>query len=114
MRRILIAYSWRNPLVAYCQSLNYIVGILLLHFDEEETFWMLVIILEEILPANFYSPDLIGVRVEGKLLDIVLKEKIPKVHQSIAKLKVDASVFASGWYLRLFVGVFPLEVSVFY
>lgn len=98
-------------MVAYCQSLNYIVGILLLHFNEEEAFWMLVIILEEILPANFYSPDLVGVRVEGKILDIVLKDKIPKVYQSITKLQIDSSVFASGWYLRLFVGVLPLEVG---
>lgn len=36
MARILVAYSWRNPLVAYCQSFNFIVGLLLLHFSEEE------------------------------------------------------------------------------
>jgi hypothetical protein len=40
MRRVLTAYAWRNPHVNYCQSLNYICGILLLHFSEEEAFWV--------------------------------------------------------------------------
>ena len=74
LRRILIAYSWRNPLVSYCQSLNYIVGLLILHFSEEEAFWVLVVLLEDILPANFYSPDLKGVRTDDKVLSMFSKK----------------------------------------
>jgi hypothetical protein len=64
LKRILIAYSWRNPLVSYVQSLNYLVGILLLHFSEIEAFWVFVSLIEEILPGNFYSPQLVGIRAD--------------------------------------------------
>jgi len=42
LRRVLIAYSWRNPLVSYSQSFNFIAGLMLLHLSEEEVFWLFV------------------------------------------------------------------------
>jgi hypothetical protein len=112
MRRILIAYSWRNPLVAYVQSLNFVVGILLLHFTEEEAFWMLVVILEDILPGNFYSPDLIGVRTECRVLEEILKERLPKTSQHFVKLQMETGPFMIGWFMRLFVGILPLDTTL--
>lgn len=55
LRRVLRAFSWRNPSQGYCQGLNFVAGQLLLFFTEEETFWMLVHLVEDILPPNYYS-----------------------------------------------------------
>ncbi|KAL0480459.1 hypothetical protein AKO1_011005 [Acrasis kona] len=112
MQRILTAYSWRNPHVSYCQSLNYIVGILLLHYSEEQSFWMLVSILEELLPANFYNPQLKGVRVDSRVLDEMLKDRLPKLHQHFFNCHIEVQTFCTGWFMRLFVDIFPLETTM--
>jgi hypothetical protein len=48
LKNILVAYSWYNPEIGYCQSLNYIAGILLLNMSEELAFWTMVCILSSI------------------------------------------------------------------
>ncbi|KAL9657620.1 hypothetical protein ABK040_012699 [Willaertia magna] len=111
MKNILTAFSWRNPYVSYCQSLNYIVGLFLLHCNEEESFWLLVTLLEDILPANYYNPDLTGMRVDSYVLDELVNDRLPKLAAHLKELGVETCAFASGWFMRIFIDVFPIETS---
>lgn len=43
LRRVLIAFAHYQPQIGYCQSLNFLAGLLLLFMNEERSFWMLVI-----------------------------------------------------------------------
>lgn len=38
LRRVLVAFSLYNPKIGYCQSMNFLAGLLLLFMDEEKTF----------------------------------------------------------------------------
>lgn len=73
---------------------------------------MLVTILEDILPLNYYTPDLKGLRVDGKVLDYLLAERLPKIHAHFQAIKVDTVSFVSSWFLRIFVDVFPVETTL--
>ena len=108
LKRILIAFSWRNPYVAYAQSLNYIVAMLLLHCDEETAFWLFVELVEEILPRNYYNPHLTGIRIDSKVLDELIKNRLPKIHAHFQNLQLDCTAFCSGWFMRVFVDIFPV------
>lgn len=62
LRRVLVAYSWFDQEVGYCQStlhthpsrflllagMNFVVALLLLFMAEEEAFWMMVTIVEKL------------------------------------------------------------------
>ena len=41
-----------------------IVATFLLLMDEEDAFWMMVAVVEDLLPASYYSPSLIGVQAD--------------------------------------------------
>lgn len=52
---VLKANCMRNPDVGYAQGLNYVVAFLLCFLDEENAFWALSDLIENILPPHFYS-----------------------------------------------------------
>ncbi|XP_061324731.1 TBC1 domain family member 2A isoform X2 [Pezoporus flaviventris] len=60
LRRVLLAFSWHNPAIGYCQGLNRLAAVSLLVLeDEESAFWCLVHIVENLMPADYYSDTLI-------------------------------------------------------
>eukprot|EP01112_Ceratiomyxa_fruticulosa_P008355 TRINITY_DN2165_c0_g1_i3.p1 TRINITY_DN2165_c0_g1~~TRINITY_DN2165_c0_g1_i3.p1 ORF type:complete len:527 (+),score=133.99 TRINITY_DN2165_c0_g1_i3:443-2023(+) len=112
MLRILLAYSVRNPKLGYCQNMTCIVGILLFFLNEIDTFWTFTTIMEEILPVDFCSPTLIGLRVDQKVLDVLIEERLPKLHAHFIAHHMELSCFTTAWLLRLFVDVFPIETTL--
>ncbi|NXS51864.1 TBD2A protein, partial [Brachypteracias leptosomus] len=64
LRRVLVAFSWHNPAIGYCQGLNRLAAVALLVLeDEESAFWCLVHIVENLMPADYYSDTLITSQV---------------------------------------------------
>ena len=64
LRRVLLAFSCHNSCVGYCQSMNFISAFLLLVFEEERAFWMLVHIIHNILPEDFYTNHMLAAVVD--------------------------------------------------
>jgi hypothetical protein len=54
MRRILVAYSFFNPTLGYCQGLNYIVSRMLMFLEEEASFFLLMKMIQ-IVPEDYYT-----------------------------------------------------------
>ena len=60
LRRVLRGIGWLYPDLGYCQGVGVIASILLLLLEEEDAFWLLCAIVEDLLPASYYTPSLIG------------------------------------------------------
>ncbi len=55
LKNVLYAYAVRNPRLLYCQGLNYLAAYFLMnHYSEQETFWVIVQLIEEVLPVDYF------------------------------------------------------------
>ncbi|XP_057308620.1 TBC1 domain family member 2B-like isoform X1 [Hydractinia symbiolongicarpus] len=112
LRRILLAYSWHNPAVGYCQGLNRLGAIALLYLDEESAFWCLVAIVEHLMPLDYYSRTLLGAQVDQKVCKDLIDEKFPKLGTHLQSMKLDMSLISFNWFLTVFVDFFPIELTL--
>lgn len=110
LRRVLVAYSWRNPRVGYCQSMNIICAVLLLFMAEEEAFWLLAAICERILP-NYYTTPLTGLMTDQHIMEILVAEHIPGLPDHLVSLGIALPIVTMPWFICMFINSMPWEVS---
>ena len=82
LRRVLSAFSLYDTNIGYCQSMNFIAGLLLLFMPEERTFWMLVIITKKYLPG-VHSVNLEGVNIDQGVLALCIREYLPDIWKEV-------------------------------
>jgi len=79
LRRVLQAFSIYNPKIGYCQSLNFIAGLLLLFVEsEEQVFWLLNVITRYLLPGT-HDDSLEGSQIDLAVLMAVLHDSMPQL-----------------------------------
>ncbi|KAK9466149.1 rab-GTPase-TBC domain-containing protein [Lipomyces arxii] len=118
LRRVLYAFSLYVPKTGYCQSLNFIAGLLLLFMPEEHAFWTLVVITQKYLP-HMHEFNLEGANVDQAVLMLSLKDAIPAVYAKIAPdVKSDQELVTklppitlctASWFMSAFIGILPIE-----
>ena len=77
---MLKAYASHNPTVGYCQSLNFISGMMLLFLQEEDAFWLLLTVVDTLLPKDCYSRSMIGTHVDQLVLAKIIESSLPELH----------------------------------
>lgn len=83
LRRVLLAFSIYNPRIGYCQSLNFLAGLLLLFVEtEEHCFWLLNVITRIFLPGT-HEMSLEGSKVDLGVLMATMQESLPGVWAKI-------------------------------
>ncbi|KAG2228534.1 hypothetical protein INT48_008464, partial [Thamnidium elegans] len=121
LRRLLLAFSIYSPSIGYCQSLNYIAGMLLLFMSEEEAFWTFVMTITVILPPNVYDVTMEGANIDQNVLMILISERYPQLWNRISGGKTfweceedgtgmpTCSLVTSHWFLTLYINILPTE-----
>jgi hypothetical protein len=124
LRRVLRAFAIYNPRIGYCQSLNFLAGLLLLFMPEERAFWMLNIITRIYLPGT-HELNLEGANVDLGVLMLSIRESMPAVWAKIAG-ELDGSAFdpkvsmrlppitlcTTAWFMSCFIGTLPIESTL--
>ncbi|KAG2772621.1 hypothetical protein Pcac1_g16549 [Phytophthora cactorum] len=108
LRRILRAYSLRNPSVGYCQGLNFIVAFLMLMADEEIVFWLLSVFCEDLYPG-YYSPAMSDIQRDMLVLKQLIAEELPQLDEFASEVGLPLELLGSQWLLCLFTTTFPSE-----
>jgi hypothetical protein len=96
LRRVLHAFALYNPRIGYCQSLNFLAGLLLLFVEtEEQAFWLLNIITRVYLPGT-HEMSLEGSKVDLGVLMLALKDSMPGVWKQIGGDELEVSSGKKG------------------
>ncbi len=111
LRNVLLAYSIRNKKVGYCQSMNFLVATLLLHMEEEQAFWVLASIVEDLVPGH-YTRDMIGMHVDQRVFVSLVEQRLPRIYIHLTNLGLPLGPIAYQWILCLFVNALPLETTL--
>ncbi|KAM0786289.1 hypothetical protein ACM66B_001768 [Microbotryomycetes sp. NB124-2] len=110
LRNVLVAYSWRNPQIGYCQGMNNLTATLLLtHSSEEDAFWVLVCIIEKILPSDYYTSHLLVSQADQRVLNDFVRRLLPDVADHLEELGVELPAITFGWFLSLFTDALPIQ-----
>ncbi|KAF9974318.1 hypothetical protein BGZ73_002274 [Actinomortierella ambigua] len=120
LRRVLLAFSLQCPSIGYCQSLNYIAGMLLLFMEEEHAFWTLSVITQNFLPEGMYDVTMEGANIDQAVLMTLVMERLPhiwaKFSNGATHVELDegaglptVTLVTSHWFLTLFINILPVE-----
>ena len=113
LRRVLRAYcAGRNLHTGYCQGMNFVAATLLLVMStEEDAFWMFLLTMERLLPADYYTDGLTGVRIDSQVLITLMKERLPSLHAHFEASGVLPllPIVTTQWFIALFVFWLPTE-----
>ncbi|KAF8822960.1 TBC domain-containing protein [Cardiosporidium cionae] len=110
--RVLRAYSLHDTDVGYCQGMGFLSGLLLLYMNEEDTFLMLICILDCYEMAGLFKP---GLPLLGRFLyqfERMFKSHMPRLYDHLKRENVETSMYASQWFMTLFSYSFPLDIVV--
>ena len=110
LNEVLLAYSRRNIEVGYCQGMNLITASLLLIMPTaEDAFWLLVSIIENILPRHYYDHSLLTSRADQQVLKQYVSELLPKLANHLDNLSIDLEALTFQWFLSLFTACLNAE-----
>ena len=92
-----------------CQGFNRIAAIALLFLNEEDAFWLMVYIIDVVMPPNYYTKQLIGAQVDQAVFKELVLEKLPTLASHLETHGVDPALFSLNWFLCLFVDTLPVN-----
>ena len=55
--------------------------MMLIFMGEDDVFWLLVTIVERMLPEDYYTRSMVGTYVDQYVLAHIVKKCLPKIHR---------------------------------
>ena len=107
---VLKAYSLLDAEVGYCQGMSFIVGILLIHVNNDafKTFTLLKHLLITLDLRQQYRPDMVQLQRYMYEFTRLLETRMPDLYAHFEAHDVSASLYAAPWFLTLFSSQFQI------
>ena len=109
---LLKAYSLLDSQVGYCQGLSFIAGLLLMHLEENEAYYMLRFLMLELGLRRQYLPDMAALQVQLYQMARLLRDLHRDLYEHLEENEVSPTLYAAPWFLTLFASQFPLGFVV--
>uniref|UniRef100_A0A182XKE0 Rab-GAP TBC domain-containing protein n=1 Tax=Anopheles quadriannulatus TaxID=34691 RepID=A0A182XKE0_ANOQN len=112
--RVLAAYSMYNTEVGYCQGMSTVAAVLLMYFDEEDTFWALDVLMTNQRYA-MHGLYIVGFPKLMRFLahhDRILTKCLPKVKKHLDKHEVHSVLYSLKWFFVIFIERIPFSLCL--
>lgn len=110
LRRLMRGLAWLYPEIGYCQGTGTIAASLLLLLEEEDAFWMMATIVEDLLPASYYSSTLLGLQADQRVLRTLVSNYLPDIDHVLVQHDIELSLISLNWFLTLFASVVHMKI----
>lgn len=110
LRRVLRCLSWLYADMGYCPPMATIVATLLLFFEEEDAFWLMCTIIEDWLPASYFSSGMLGVQADQRVLSHLVSTHMPAVAKRFKDHDIEISLVSFNWFVTLYSSVLPMTM----
>ncbi|XP_026963550.1 small G protein signaling modulator 3 isoform X6 [Orcinus orca] len=87
-----------------------VAACLLLFLEEEDAFWMMCAIIEDLLPASYFSTTLLGVQTDQRLLRHLIVQYLPRLDRLLQEHDIELSLITLHWFLTAFASVVHIRL----
>ncbi|RWS14162.1 hypothetical protein B4U79_00805 [Dinothrombium tinctorium] len=114
LRQVLIAYSVHvNPVIGYCQAMNFIAALLLIVFDGNENYALmgLICVIDHYFPPQYFDQQLTGARADQLLLKDLITTRLTYEAKKVNASMLDEIMTSVtlNWFLSLFHNALPWQ-----
>ncbi|XP_075800608.1 ecotropic viral integration site 5 protein homolog isoform X4 [Microtus pennsylvanicus] len=108
---VMKAYSLVDREVGYCQGSAFIVGLLLMQMPEEEAFCVFVKLMQDYRLRELFKPSMAELGLCMYQFECMIQEHLPELSVHFQSQSFHTSMYASSWFLTIFLTTFPLPVA---
>ena len=112
LRQVLRAFALHKKDIGYCQSLNFVVAFMLLLMSEEDSFWLLVTLVDTVLPPDYYTASMIGSNTDHFVFCELIRTRLPRIHCFLELNNIEFPLVTLQWFMCLFVNTLRPEVTL--
>ncbi|XP_075917130.1 ecotropic viral integration site 5 protein homolog isoform X1 [Petromyzon marinus] len=108
---VMKAYSLVDREVGYCQGSAFIVGLLLMQMPEEEAFCVFIRLMHDYRLRELFKPSMAELGLCMYQIESLMQDQLSQLHAHLSTHSVHTSMFASPWFLTVFLTTFPLPLA---
>ncbi|KAG8163931.1 hypothetical protein KVR01_005849 [Diaporthe batatas] len=107
---VLKAYALYDEDVGYAQGMNFLIMPLLFNMSEEESFCLLVRLMNHYHLRDLFIQDMPGLHMHLYQFERLLEDYEPALYCHLNRRGISPHLYATQWFLTLFSYRFPLQL----